>query len=230
VRPAFWHLYFSNGLSGPFLTDPAKRVRDCDKLSRNCSDDNLVWFSGGAKAVSDDLQDRLVVAGAEGGLVQDVAQSSSATANGARAAHLVRDALNFCSWKDRKAVAAKLRDVSSAEAAWQALEAFDAEWGRRYPSIAQAWRRPWQEVIGFFAFSPEIRRVICTTNAVESLNRVIRKAIRTRGSFPSEAAAGKLICLAIRRHEKTSRTVRGSLTAVDQFAMMFEGRLSPMRG
>jgi transposase-like protein len=147
--------------------------------------------------------------------------------------HLVRHSLNFCSWKDRKAVAAKLRDVYSAEtaeAAWEALEAFDADWGRQYPSIAQAWRRAWQEVIPFFAFSPEIRRVIYTTNAIESLNRVIRKSIKTRGSFPSEDAAEKLIYLAIRGHEKTSRSVRGWLTAVNQFAIMFEDRFSPMGG
>ena len=147
--------------------------------------------------------------------------------------HLVRHSLNFCSWKDRKAVAAKLREVYSAEtaeAARDALEAFDAEWGRQYPSIAQAWRRAWDEVIPFFAFSPEIRKVIYTTNAVESLNRVIRKAIKTRGSFPSEQAAEKLIYLAIRGHEKTARTVRGWLTAVNQFAIMFEDRFSPMRG
>lgn len=147
--------------------------------------------------------------------------------------HLVRHSLNFCSWKDRKAVAAKLREVYSAEtaeAARDALEAFDAEWGRQYPSIAQAWRRAWEEVIPFFAFSPEIRRVIYTTNAVESLNRVIRKAIKTRGSFPSEDAAEKLIYLAIRGHEKSSRTVRGWLTAVNQFAIMFEDRFKPIPG
>lgn len=147
--------------------------------------------------------------------------------------HLVRHSLNFCSWKDRKAVAAKLREVYSAEtaeAAWDALEAFDEVWGRQYPSIAQAWRRAWQEVIPFFAFSPEIRRVIYTTNAIESLNRVIRKSIKTRGSFPSEDAAEKLIYLAIRGHEKTSRTVRGWLTAVNQFAIMFEDRFSPFGG
>ncbi len=147
--------------------------------------------------------------------------------------HLVRHSLNFCSWKDRKAVAAKLREVYSAEtaeAAWDALEAFDEVWGRQYPSIAQAWRRAWQEVIPFFAFSPEIRRVIYTTNAIESLNRVIRKSIKTRGSFPSEDAAEKLIHLAIRGHEKTSRTVRGWLTAVNQFAIMFEDRFSPLGG
>jgi len=147
--------------------------------------------------------------------------------------HLVRHSLNFCSWKDRKAVAARLRGVYSAEAAEaarEALEDFDAEWGRQYPSIAQAWRRAWEEVIPFFAFSPEIRRVIYTTNAVESLNRVIRKAIKTRGSFPSEQAAEKLIYLAIRGHEKTARTVREWLTALNQFAIMFEDRFTPMAG
>ena len=147
--------------------------------------------------------------------------------------HLVRHSLNFCSWKDRKAVAAKLREVyvaETAEAAWDALEAFDADWGRQYPSIAQAGRRAWQEVIPFFAFSPEIRRIIYTTNAIESLNRIIRKAIKTRGSFPSEDAAEKLIYLAIRGHEKTSRTVRGWLTAVNQFAIMFEDRFKPIQG
>ena len=96
--------------------------------------------------------------------------------------------------------------------------------------IAQAWRRAWQEVIPFFAFGPEIRRVIYTTNAIESLNRIIRKAIKTRGSFPSEDAAEKLIYLAIRGHEKTSRTVRGWLTAVNQFAIMFEDRFKPIQG
>jgi hypothetical protein len=77
--------------------------------------------------------------------------------------HLVRHSLNFCSWKDRKAVAARLREVygaETAEAARDALEAFDAEWGKQYPSIAQAWRRAWEQVIPFFVFSPEIRRVI----------------------------------------------------------------------
>jgi transposase-like protein len=121
---------------------------------------------------------------------------------------LVRHSLNFCSWKDRKAVAARLREVDgaeTAEAAWDALEEFDAEWGRQYPSIAQAWRRAWEQVIPFFAFSPEIRRVIYTTNAVESLNRVIRKAIKNRAPSRPSRGAEKLIYLAIRGHEKTSR-------------------------
>ena len=98
----------------------------------------------------------------------------------------------------------------------------------RHPSIAQAWRRAWEEVIPFFALSPEIRRVIYTTNAARALNRVIRKAIKTRGSFPSEEAAEKLIHLAIREHEKTTRGVRGWLTAVNQFAIMFDDRFKPL--
>ena len=147
--------------------------------------------------------------------------------------HLVRHSLNFCSWKDRKSVAVGLRQVygaETAEAARDALETFDGTWGGRYPSIAQAWRRAWEEVVPFFAFGPEIRRVIYTTNAVEGLNRVIRKAIKTRGSFPSEEAAEKLIYLAIREHEKTARTVRGWLTAVNQFAIMFDDRFKPLGG
>ncbi|PJN92768.1 IS256 family transposase, partial [Amaricoccus sp. HAR-UPW-R2A-40] len=99
--------------------------------------------------------------------------------------HLVRHSLNFCSWKDRKAVAAKLREVyvaETAEAAWDALEAFDADWGGQYPSIARPGAGPGRRSSPFFAFSPEIRRVIYTTNAIESLNRIIRKAIKTRGS------------------------------------------------
>ena len=145
----------------------------------------------------------------------------------------MRHSLNFCSWKDRKAVAAGLRGVygaETAEAARDALEAFDATWGRQYPSIAQAWRRAWEEVIPFFAFSPEIRRVIYTTDAARALNRVIRKAIKTRGSFPSEEGAEKLIYLAIREHEKTTRGVREWLTAVNQFAIMFDDRFKPLGG
>ena len=85
-------------------------------------------------------------------------------------------------------------------------------------------------MIPFFVFSPEIRRVIYTTNAIESLNRVIRKSIKAQGSFPSVDSTEKLIYLAIRGHEKTSRTVRWWLTAVNQFAIMFKYRFSPLGG
>jgi len=82
------------------------------------------------------------------------------------------------------------------------------EWGGKYPSIAPSWRRAWQEVIPFFAFPPAVRKIIYTTNAIESLNRVIRKTTKTRGSFPTDDAATKLIYLAIRKFEKSGRCVR----------------------
>lgn len=143
--------------------------------------------------------------------------------------HLVRHSLNFCSWKDRKAVAADLRGIYSAATADQAalaLDAFEEKWAGKYPSIAPAWRRAWNEVIPFFAFDPAIRKIIYTTNAIESLNRVIRKSIKTRGSFPTEEAATKLIYLAIRNFEKGGRNVREWFAARNHLAIMFEDRFT----
>jgi putative transposase len=108
--------------------------------------------------------------------------------------HLVRHSLNFCGWKDRKAVAKSLKRIYQAvddEDAAKALDQFEAEWGDKYPSIAPSWRRAWQEVIPFFAFPPAVRKIIYTTNAIESLNRVIRKTTKTRGSFPTPSHACK---------------------------------------
>ena len=141
--------------------------------------------------------------------------------------HLVRHSLNFCAWKDRKVVATDLRRIYSAATADQAaaeLDAFEAKWAGKYASIAPAWRRAWQEVIPFFAFDPAIRKIIYTTNAIESLNRVIRKSIKTRGSFPTDDAAMKLIYLAIRSFEKDGRNVREWFAARNQFAIMFGER------
>ena len=141
--------------------------------------------------------------------------------------HLVRHSLNFCSWKDRKAVAADLRRIYGAPTADMAeteLDAFEEKWAGKYASIAPAWRRAWQEVILFFGFDPAIRKIIYTTNAIESLNRVIRKSIKTRGSFPTDEAAGKLIYLAIRNFEKDGRNVREWFAARNQFAIMFGER------
>jgi putative transposase len=116
--------------------------------------------------------------------------------------HLIRYSMQFASWKERKNIAAGLKLVyhaSSAEAAAAALEAFDAgEWGRKYPAIAQSWRRNWEAVIPFFAFPNEVRKIIYTTNAIESLNASVRKAVRNKGHFPSDQAATKLIWLALR--------------------------------
>ena len=115
--------------------------------------------------------------------------------------HLIRYSMQFASWKERKAIAAALKPIyraSDPEAARTALDTFDeGAWGRKYPAIAQSWRRNWDHIIPFFAFSPDIRRVIYTTNAIESLNSEIRKAIRNKGHFPNDEAATKLIWLAL---------------------------------
>jgi putative transposase len=111
--------------------------------------------------------------------------------------HLIRNSLDYASWKDRKPLAKALRPIyaaASAEAAQAALDAFaDGEWGRKFPTVIAAWRRAWAQVIPFFAFPPEIRRVIYTTNAIESVNSQLRKIIKTRGHFPTDDAANKLI-------------------------------------
>lgn len=143
--------------------------------------------------------------------------------------HLVRHSLNFCAWKDRKGVAADLRRIYEAPTADQAavaLDAFEAAWGDKYASIAPAWRRAWEEVTPFFAFPPAVRKIIYTTNAIESLNRVIRKSIKTRGSFPTEEAATKLIYLAIRNFEKGGRNIREWYAARNQFDIMFAQRFN----
>src|SRR5246500_205387 len=116
--------------------------------------------------------------------------------------HLIRNSLDYASWKDRKLLAAALRPIyaaASAEAALAALDACeDGEWGRKFPTVVAAWRRSWDQVIPFFTFPPEIRRVIYTTNAIESINARVRKIIKTRGHFPTDDAANKLIWLALR--------------------------------
>ena len=125
--------------------------------------------------------------------------------------HLLRHSLNFCGWKDRKAVAKDLKRIYQATddtEAEKALADFDAEWGLKSPSIAPSWRRAWQEVIPFFAFPPAVRKIIYATNAFESLMRVTHKTTKTRGSFPTDAVATKLIYLAIRSFEMTGRAVR----------------------
>lgn len=116
--------------------------------------------------------------------------------------HLIRYSMQFASWKERKTIAAALKPIyraDNADAAARELEAFDeGPWGRKYPPIAQSWRRNWEAVIPFFAFPPEVRKIIYTTNAIESLNASVRKAVRNKGHFPSDQAATKLIWLALR--------------------------------
>lgn len=125
-------------------------------------------------------------------------------------------------------MAADLRAVyaAAADQAAHELAAFEGGWAAKYPSIAPAWRRAWAEVIPFFAFAPAVWKIICITNAIESLNRVIRKSIETRGSFPTEEAATRLIHLAIRGFERDGRNVRDWFAARNQLAILFDARFT----
>lgn len=145
--------------------------------------------------------------------------------------HLIRNSLDYASWKDRKAVAAALRPVYTAinaDAAEAALTAFEqSEWGIKLPHVAASWRRAWEHVTPFFAFPPEIRRVIYTTNAIESVNARIRKVIKTRGHFPNDEAATKLIWLALRNITKDwEKPVFHWKAAMVQFAILFGDRFT----
>lgn len=116
--------------------------------------------------------------------------------------HLIRNSMAYASWKERKAIAASLKPIyqaENAEVAERALEDFEAsEWGQKYPNVIKSWRRHWSQVVPFFAFSAPIRRAIYTTNAIESLNSTVRRAVRSKGHFPHDDAAKKLIYLALR--------------------------------
>ena len=146
--------------------------------------------------------------------------------------HLLRNSLEFANWKERKPLAAALRAIytaTSAEAASVALDDFErGPWGRKFPTVVASWRRAWTHVIPFFAFPPEVRRVIYTTNALESVHAQLRKIIKTRGHFPTDEAATKLIWLALRNI--TAKWVQGPRfwkLAMNQFAILYEGRFSP---
>jgi putative transposase len=143
--------------------------------------------------------------------------------------HLIRHSIGFASWKERKPVAAALKEVyraKDAETARQTLEDFDAgPWGQKYPAIAQSWRRAWSEVIPFFAFPDAVRRIIYTTNAIESLNAKLRRAVKTRGHFPNDDAAMKLLFLVLRHAAKAWKMQpREWGAAKTQFAIIFEDR------
>jgi putative transposase len=143
--------------------------------------------------------------------------------------HLVRASLQYVSWKLRKTVAADLRRIytaPTADAAADELDRFAEKWDKTHPAISQIWRRNWDQVTPFFAFPAEIRKVIYTTNAVESLNMSLRKVIKTRGSFPSEDAALKLLYLALERvSKKWTRPVQDWKAALNRFAILYEDRL-----
>ena len=149
--------------------------------------------------------------------------------------HLIRNSMAYGSWKERKRIAAALKAIYQAEnadAALATLEAFETgEWGRKYPGIAKSWRRQWEQVIPFFAFSAPIRRVIYTTNAVESLNSTVRRAVRSKGHFPHDDAAKKLIYLALRGVAvKWKRPPQFWWQVKGEFAIRFEERFRMVQG
>ena len=145
--------------------------------------------------------------------------------------HLIRYSMQFASWKERKSIAAALKPIYRAETADIAKERLaefeSGPWGRKYPAITQSWRRNWEQVIPFFAYPSDVRRIIYTTNAIESLHSQVRKAVRGRGHFPSDEAATKLIWLVLRNI--TAGWTRPPIAwqaAKAQFALQFEDRFA----
>jgi putative transposase len=145
--------------------------------------------------------------------------------------HLIRNSLDYASWKDRKLLAAAIKPIytaANAEAAQGELDAFEqGPWGQKFPTVAAAWRRAWSHVIPFFALPPQIRRVIYTTNAIESISSQWRKIIKSRGHFPSDDAASKLIWLALRNiTAEWGRAAHNWKEAMNQFAILYEERFT----
>ena len=145
--------------------------------------------------------------------------------------HLIRHSLDYANWKERKPMAQALRPIytaASAEAASAALDAFErSPWGTKFPTVVASWRRAWTHVIPFFAFPPDVRRAIYTTNALESVHAQLRKIIKTRGHFPTDEAATKLIWLAMRNiTAKWQQGPRFWKLAMNQFAILYEGRFT----
>jgi putative transposase len=147
--------------------------------------------------------------------------------------HLVRASLNYVNWKERKLVAADLKAIYRAATEAQAeqeLSEFIARWGHKYQAIGKLWQDNWDRVIPFFDFPPEVRRVIYTTNAVESLHMSLRKIIKTRGSFPSEEAAMKLLYLALRNASAKWESVQHWKEALNHFEMLWGDRIKAAMG
>jgi putative transposase len=143
--------------------------------------------------------------------------------------HQVRASLNYVSWKERKAVATDLKAIytaSTREEGELRLEEFGAKWDARYPTISKQWRGNWERLAVFYAYPREIRKIIYTTNAIESVNDGLRRVIKNRGSFPNDESALKLIYLALQNiSRKWTMPVKDWRAALNQFAILFEGRL-----
>ena len=142
--------------------------------------------------------------------------------------HQIRNSLKFVPEKDRKAVARDLKPIYTAvdrDHAWDQLEAFAEKWDHKYPMISASWTDRWERIVPFLAFPPDVRRAVYTTNTIEALNRQIRKIIKTRGSFPSEDSARKLLYLAITRAQRKWRHTYNWSSALTAFRIHFGDRI-----
>jgi putative transposase len=143
--------------------------------------------------------------------------------------HLVRHSLKYVGWKQRKEVAADLQSIYRAatrEEAEMKLSEFAEKWDSRFPTISRSWRANWERVVPFFAYPADIRKVIYTTNAIESVNMSLRKIIKTRGSFPTDEAALKLLYLALQNiARKWTMPIKEWKAALNRFAILFEDRM-----
>jgi putative transposase len=199
-----------------------------------------IWIENteGAKfwlKVFNDLKTRgvgdILIAVTDGlkGMAEALAVAYPATTLQTCIVHLIRNSLDYASWKERKQLAAAIKPIytaPSAEAAQAELDAFESgPWGQKFPTVVASWRRAWSNVIPFFAFPPAVRRVIYTTNAIESVNARLRKIIKTRGHFPSDEAATKLIWLALRNITADwTRPAHDWKVAMNQFAILYQDR------
>lgn len=141
--------------------------------------------------------------------------------------HMIRASLRHVGWQDRKKIAAALRPIYAAvneQAARHALEDFEQAWGSRFPSIGRLWRARWNETVPFLAYPAEVRRMLYTTNVIESLNSQLRKVLRPKGAFPSDEAVTKILYLALRTAKMSWRTQKYWQVALRHFHIMFGDR------
>jgi len=143
--------------------------------------------------------------------------------------HMIRNSMRYVPWKERKKVAAELRTIYTAptlEAAEQALDAFEEKWGEQYPMVIRSWRANWANLTPFFDYPPAIRKVIYTTNAIESINAQLRKVVKKKGAFPTPESVRKVMYLAMTRAaSRWSRPVKDWTAALNHLAVVFEGRI-----
>ena len=205
-----------------------------------------LWIEGseGAKfwmKVFNDLKTRgvedILIAVTDGlkGMPEALAAVFPATTLQTCIVHLIRNSLDYAGWKDRKALAAAIKPIYTAlnaEVAAAELDAFEqSAWGLKFPTVVKSWRSAWDRVIPFFAFPPAVRRVIYTTNAIESVNAQVRKIIKTRGHFPTDEAASKLIWLALKNITRDwGRAAPHWKEAMNQFAILYEERFTKAIG